>query len=262
MARLTSLLKVTVFSLALSLELTIAARLGLPAKAGGLNFNRGVTIGVFNPPDRGAPTTAVGGATRGSDLCAEVKPLIPKDTSHHRENPPYFGLALMERPTLFFHVKGSAKYTGETLYFALNRVDADGNLGELVYETNLSLPDRGGVMSVSLPPQATLDVGQSYQWYLEMTCNADSPNAEGNSLEGWIDRVDRTPDLADRLEIARTPTDRATVYAEAGIWFDAIDTLARERLDEDTPELKAAWDELLGDSDVGLGDVVEASLLD
>ena len=254
MARSTSLFKAAVFSLTLSLELAIASFISL-ARASTVNFN---------PPDRGVPEMSVGGATRGDGLCGEVEPLSPKDTTQNRDYFPYFGLTVADRPTLFFHVKGSSNYAGQPLYFELSEIDAEGEPGEVVYQTDLSLPDRRSVMSVSLPADLVLEEGKIYQWYIEMTCSPlDAGSAEMNYLEGWIDRIGETPDLSDRLEIARTPTDRATVYAEAGIWFDAIETLARERRVEDTPELKAAWEALLGDSDVGLSDdVVDTSVLD
>ncbi|MBE9039283.1 DUF928 domain-containing protein [Oscillatoriales cyanobacterium LEGE 11467] len=258
MAWQTPLFKVAVFSLTLSLELAIAAGFASPARSSALDFS---------PPDRGAPETAVGGATRGNGLCGEVKPLVPKDTSQNSEPFPYFGITIADRPTLFFHVKGSPRYVGQPTYFALNEITTQGERGELVYEADLSLPERGGVMSVSLPPTLTLEEGKSYEWFMEMSCIDNEEASEMNHIQGWLDRISATPGLSDRLDIAQTPTDRATVYAEAGIWFDALETLARERRVENTPELQAAWASLLGDSDVGLNDedleqVVEASWVD
>lgn len=67
---------------------------------------------------------------------------------------------------------------------------------------------------------------------------------------GWIERLETSPELATQLASAETAIDRARIYAEAGIWYDAIETLTRELQGADTPELKAQWESLLASLDL------------
>jgi len=52
---------------------------------------------------------------------------------------------------------------------------------------------------------------------------------------GWIDRVEPSPELAQQLDGA-SEVDRAILYAEHGMWYDAVATLAalRRSRPEDT----------------------------
>lgn len=245
-----SILSLTALSLGMSLELAMMA-IGT-AQAGVSNSisERTWQLSQFNPPDRGAPNTGVAGATRGGILCSEVTPLSPKDVSrdYGSETPPYFGLTVTEQPTLLFDVAGTAQYSGAPVYFEILELNKQGAGSEVVYSTDFNLPTKPGVISV--PTNVVLEEGKSYLWYMEMTCNPNTSNAETAGIYGSIERVTATEDLSRQLNIAKTPEDRSQVYGEAGIWFNALDTLAQARMEEDTPELDASWKALLQSIDL------------
>lgn len=242
-----SLSIVTALSLGMCLEvstLAISAQAGVSTST----TPRTWQVSQFNPPDRGAPTTAVGGATRcASILCYEITPLIPKDTSELKSDPPYFGLTVTEQPSLFFHTRGSSELAGKEVTFTLVEVDSESKEVRELYSIPFNLPNQPGFLSINgisngasseLPK---LEVGKLYKWYLEMV--DDSNTIVG--MEGWIERVEATNSLSSKLAMADTATKRSQIYGEAGIWFDALNELAQERMTSDTPELESRWQELL-----------------
>lgn len=239
------LLSLTALSLGMSLELAVIA-IG-SAQAGISNsISQGTwQVSQFNPPDRGAPNTGVAGATRGGDLCNEVTPLSPKDTSrdYGEATPPYFGLTVTEKPNLFFEVKGTSRYIGSPVYFEILELNEQGAGNEVIYSADFNLPTTPGVMGV--PANVVLEEGKSYLWYMEMTCAPNTSNPETSGIFGSIERVAPSLDLTRQLNMAKTPEERSRVYGDAGIWFNALEELAQVRIEEDTPELKENWQSLL-----------------
>ena len=241
--------KLAALSLGLSLELAVAAGFSFSARASSEVSNPNSVIpqtwqlSQFNPPDRGAPDVAVGGATRG-ELCG-VTPLIPKDTSkdYGEINPPYFGLTVTDRPTFFWHIE---KKIAQEVFFEVYEYNTEGRGkdGQLVYTTNFDVTATPGVLSTKLPPSSGLEEGKTYRWYLDIVCGSDS-SVEIASTSGWVERVEASPELSSRLVRAETAEARSGVYAEVGIWFDALNILGQERIAADTDALKIGWENLL-----------------
>jgi Domain of Unknown Function (DUF928) len=264
MAWTNPLLNVTVFSLGFALELAIAA--SASAQSAELFGNPNLisdphqtwVVSRFNPPDRGAPNTAVGGATRrpeescDAQLAKQITPLIPKDKANS-----YFGLTVAERPTFFWYSEGNPE---KPVTFFLYEVQGSYHSSQPLYEMDLDLPNAPGIVSLTLPPDRTLEEGKSYVWYLEMSCSESDEDI--GLIVGGIDRVDPSSNLDLKLGFAQTPSAQSKIYAESGIWFDSIDTLARARLTEDTPELSANWAALLRDDNVQLGNFASEPFID
>lgn len=200
----------------------------------------------YVPPDRGAPGRREGGGTRGNCL---------------RGNPPLialvpvtnFGTTLKAQPTFYWHVPTTTTPLAE---FVL--LDADDNE---VYRTTFDLNGNSGIIELALEDQAdapTLEVGQDYHWYFSLIC--DPGDRSGDIFaEGWIQRIAAPASLTSRL--AATPeNDRATVYAEAGIWYDALSSLAALRQTQPrNPTISTQWATLL--RSVGLDTIAEQPFL-
>ena len=157
----------------------------------------------------------------------------------------FFGLTVSKTPSFYFD---NIRLKGQTpVYFALfeSKPESPGHYDQVVYETNFKLSETAGIINIRLPPEVQLQAGKTYQWYIEVD-NLGSAEA----ILGWIERVETSTELATQLASAETAIDRAKIYAEAGIWYDAIDTLTRERQGSDTPELKYQWESLLASLDV------------
>ncbi|MBD2078610.1 DUF928 domain-containing protein [Leptolyngbya sp. FACHB-17] len=191
---------------------------------------------AFRPPRRGAPKTTAGGATRGQCDASRksLTPLLPKDK---------FGLTVSDRPTLFWSLPQAVSGTAQLTILG----DKE---SRVVYETTIALPKTAGIFQFTLPPDApALEVGQQYRWYLSINCKADGTGNE-ISVDGWIERIALTPELTQALKTA-TPREQVRLYAEAGIWHEAVTILAALRLRQPSDlRLNMSWRELLRSVDL------------
>lgn len=201
---------------------------------------------AFRPPNRGAPLTTAGGATRGTCFAPDrlLVSLMPKQQ---------LGLTLAERPTFFWYIPATTARRADFLLLGDND-------SQIVYEGSLSLPETPGIISFTLPADApALQVGKSYHWFLTIACNPTGAN--GNpSVEGWVERVKPDTALAQSLKKA-TLKDRPALYARAGIWHDALKSLAElRRTAPKAPQTQSSWAELL--RSVGLTEITQEPLID
>ncbi len=202
-------------------------------------------ISLFDPPDRGAPAT-VGGASRGNELCGKVVPLVPREqATNELINPPYFGLTVAAQPTFFWQFEQPETYAGTPVLFYLDEYSPQTGRFKEVYSTTLRYPETEGV--VSFKPPFDLEVGKSYQWSVMMDC--EPQDGQVSSIEGLVERVEETSTLRRALSAAKSPIAQTEAYAREGIWFDALNIVAQERMKADRPELQAAWMQLLQDVD-------------
>ncbi|MDZ8240557.1 MAG: DUF928 domain-containing protein [Nostoc sp. ChiQUE01a] len=201
----------------------------------------------FIPPNRKAPQTTAGGASRRGRSCfleskETLTPLMPANK---------LGLTFAERPTFYWFVPETAVQTAR---FSL----LDGE--DIVYETTFKLPQQSGIIGFTLPAEApSLKVGKQYQWYMAIACGADKL-AEDIAVDGWVERIQPTPDLSK--EIARTnPKQLSQVYATSGIWYELVHTLVQQRLANPSDRtVMANWQALL--ESVGLENLVSKPLVD
>ncbi|MGB3240698.1 MAG: DUF928 domain-containing protein [Geitlerinemataceae cyanobacterium] len=257
-----SLLSLTVLSLGMSLELATIAIGSAQAGVSNSISQRSWQVSQFTPPDRGAPNTGVAGATRGKPLCGEVVPLSPEVVD--RETKAFLGLTVSSQPSLLLYTMGSKEYMGTEVTFVLTELNGLGKIDDRdIYETTFNLPNQVGTLAINLPSDVALEEGKSYEWYMEMSCSQNA--VEIGWLNGFIERVAQTPSLNNKLARAKTAIERSQVYADAGIWFDALQVLAQERSKADTPELKASWQALLQYAAIEDGmkeSIVQADFLD
>ena len=57
------------------------------------------------------------------------------------------------------------------------------------------------------------------------------------SVKGWIQRADLNSDLSERIKQS-TPELQAALYAENGLWYDALSTFAELRRDVPAERLR------------------------
>lgn len=152
-----------------------------------------------------------------------------------------FSLTSVERPTLWFHVPFQSPHTAT---FVLN--DQTGNL---VYESEVELPESPGIVSLSLPATApALAAGEPYQWFFKVYCQSPPPLA---FVEGWLQREELSPAMAAQLAPI-TPRERVEFYGANGFWQDALTTAATLHQNGD---ITSGWVELL--QAVGLEDLAD-----
>ncbi|PZV14949.1 MAG: hypothetical protein DCF22_07860 [Leptolyngbya sp.] len=217
--------------------------------SGSILQNRG-TVQIsqsFKPPNRGTPPPTAGGATRGNSCVPNNKKpisLIPKDR---------LGLTFSANPTFYWHIPSSPAKVAKFLILTGDDVD-------VVYEATIPLPVQSGIISYAIPKNVLpLEIGKRYHWFLTLDCNPSDPGVNPIT-EGWTERIAPDVALLKQLEKADLKT-RASLYADNGIWHEAVTTLASLRR-TNPQDLGAVdgWNELL--KSVGLSAIAAEPLFD
>ncbi|MDZ8183563.1 MAG: DUF928 domain-containing protein [Nostoc sp. ChiSLP02] len=235
-----------IFSLPLCLNF---AQSSFTARAEAQLSNPGKTWQIsqtFKPPKRGAPPVSAGGSTRGGSCLARKKFIIPLMPQNK------LGLTVSERPTFFWYIPESSVKTAKFLLFADNDET-------LLYEKSFTLPDKPGIASFTLPKNVPgLTVDKTYHWYMTIVCNSqDSSN--NPIVDGWVERI--KPGLALSEALAKADLRQLpSIYAEAGIWHEALTSLVQLRQTEPN-NLKArlGWREFF--KSVGLDAIASSPLI-
>ena len=172
------------------------------------------SFAVFKPPPRGAPVGRIAGGTRGDSGDVPVlSVLTPEDT----------GLTIHDQPALCWFLPQPSRYPLELTVI-------DDHSVEPLLERTLPNPRRLGVQRTRLADfKLRLESGVVYRWYVSIV---PDPDRRSRDLVAWgqIERVDAPAGLAERLRQAG-PEQAARVYAEGGLWYDALDAL-ETRIDE------------------------------
>lgn len=235
-----------IFSFSLILELGIVTMMPLQASAFSPANQKPVThaetgaIAQYIPPQGlGAPPATAGGTRSGS--CPEVKEnsksqsltaLIPTLASSAK-----LGLTVAGHPQFFVYVPETAAKTAEFVLKDENEND--------VYRTTFAISGERGVVNFSLPKNiAPLEIGKNYHWYFSVVCNPRNRRRD-ISVDGWSRRIKLNSTLANELQRV-APHDRPKLYAQAGVWHEALSELAQLR--REAPHdltLATEWKKLL-----------------
>ena len=194
----------------------------------------------FVPPieDIGLPTRQ-GGSLRGG--CASsnqlsLTALVPENK---------VGLTVSDYPTFFFYLPQTEAELAE---FILE--DQSGNQ---IYKQTLTISNLSGAIGISIPANKNvppLEVGKSYRWNFTVICNAQDRSADVWET-GIVQRVQLSADILRQLEKA-DPRQKTVIYAENGIWQDALSTLAAaRRANPNDAGLTADWESLLDSVTLG-----------
>ena len=223
------------------------------------------------PPNTGTPTGRSHGGSRGACLLNEAGPplmalvpatkinLVAEQDGHGAENPNLafwdlevelvWSYTTNERPTLWFYSPYKLDRTTEVLLV----LHDDENSYTQVLQPTTSPGLISVTLSENIPP---MEVGDNYHWFLQISCNEE----EADFVEGSVYRIAPEPPLAAQLPTS-TPQEQGRLYAENGIWQDALTIFAQLRQTEPENEAIAAdWRSLL--ESVGLEDIAEEPFTD
>ncbi|MBD2346578.1 DUF928 domain-containing protein [Anabaena subtropica] len=195
-----------------------------------------------------------GGARRGS--CPSVEPQLTALVPFTQDAPTVtnvWGLTTQAHPTFLFYVP----YSQDSAYpaeFVLQDQDAN-----IIYQKAIALPEKPGIISVSLPPDtASLVVDQQYRWFFTVDCDQQKPSPP-IYVEGVVQRVKLKPTTTQQLATASS-LQQFAIYAENGIWFEAANIMFQmlQKNPQDT-EIQAQWRDLL--TSISLNDIVAKPLV-
>lgn len=128
------------------------------------------------------------------------------------------GQTVSSHPTFVWFVPDSDNFPVD---FQLHEYDEQGNR-TLKYQVELdSTP---GIMQLSLPlDKPGLSVGKAYRWQVAILCDLNHPSKD-IIVRAELDVVTPTPELEAALNAANNSMERANIYADFGLWYDAIAT--------------------------------------
>ncbi|MGV0024465.1 DUF928 domain-containing protein [Phormidesmis priestleyi] len=192
------------------------------------------------PPPTGNPTQTSGAGSRGqSGGCPAVDIPLTALVPTSIDSDFVWGRTLEARPTFWVYVP-YALTPQLPAELRIKEQDAEGNSSNqtIVRITNAA----PGVIGIRLPADKTLATNQLYYWSFVVLC--DSNDASANQfVKAAIQRV------APKLATSLAPGQKAALYAESGLWYDAITQLGKMLHDrpQDTHTLED-WTTLLTDS--------------
>jgi hypothetical protein len=189
-------------------------------KANQQSSTNGVAKVKFVRPSTGAPSVRLTGGSRGiGDSSITVDVLAPDDV----------GLTTQEQPSLFWYQSKPAKAKFELTLLQENKAKP---LVQVTAERSLT----AGIQRVRLADHgAKLSPGVEYQWVVALITDPDNRSSD-LVASGAIKRIEASPELKKSIAAA-TPEALPGIYAENGIWYDALASLS-DRIDAD-PNNKA-----------------------
>ncbi len=188
------------------------------------------------PPSRGVPGNRTVSASMSGNNCdlklIALAPQFNSNRSDRNSEQSVWGQTASPHPTFWFFVPGTPAST--QLEFSLqNEREED------IYRTSVATPQQPGIIGVRIPSsQAPLPLDRNYHWTLKakVPCGISTPNRV--HVDGWVTRVN--------LPVARSQEHSIEYYVRKGIWYDAVTSLARQRLAQSTNlQLQQDWHDLL-----------------
>jgi Domain of Unknown Function (DUF928) len=167
-----------------------------------------VALAKYTPPKKpSAPKETGTNTTRGGSCEANsttgLSALVPYS---------HVGETISGHPTFTWFVPDRTPYPLQFRLF--------GAAGQPIYRTELQ--SQPGIMSFSLPsnlPQ--LKVGQSYKWQVVLVCDRNVPSRNVIAV-AEMRVVGPDASLQSQLAAAGTSQQRIALYAQFGLWYDAI----------------------------------------
>lgn len=177
----------------------------------------------FRPPTSGAPSVRVTGGSRGSgDTTITLDVLAPDD----------IGVTTQEQPSLFWYQSKPANAKFELTLLQEKKVKP-------LVQVTVDRSSKAGIQRLKLADHGVkLTPGVEYQWVVALITDPDNRSSD-LVASGVIKRVEASAALKEKVAKA-TPESLPAVYAEEGIWYDALAALS-DRI-EAQPDNKSLQD--------------------
>lgn len=196
--------------LSITLLTSTTACLALPFSADAL--------ASYNPRNPSRPTRGTGStATRGGcEEAVQLNSTVPVSLTTLAPRA-HIGRTSSTHPTFAWYVADRQSYPIEITLFEYG----ENGRGKPI-QTFKDLPSSPGVMHWTLPKdQPGLTVGKTYLWQVALICNAIRPS-KNQWMEAVIEVVEPPASLQTTLAQMTDPVQRAQVYAQADLWYEAF----------------------------------------
>ena len=138
---------------------------------------------------------------------------------------PGAGFTTVRQPNLYWSISSPLS---ADLVFTLIPVMAPGSFDypEALIDKTITHSVKAGIHSLSLADYGvSLEEDREYEWSVSIVCDPKNPSLNLSAI-GRIKRIKPSTDLTARVKAAK-PEQLVTVYANNGIWYDALDTLSQ-----------------------------------
>lgn len=159
----------------------------------------------YSPPVDGTPRPERRDASGSRGTCnmpLKLKLIVPND---------HIPLTVSASPTFLWYLSAVPQ---TPITFTL----VDPAQVEPVLEEQISNPQKG-INKLTVPQSTELIPGKQYLWSISIDCSKFHPS-ENLYASAWIERVSVPPKLKQELGTVKG-RQRAMVYANSGIWYDA-----------------------------------------
>ncbi len=186
-----------------------------------------------------------GGGSRGSCKQYEkLTALVPIKKIGNKDL--VWGQSASQTPTFWFFVPD--KLTPKVPVEFVIQDEAD----NYIYHTKFNPPEtRSGIFRLPVKPTTPLVAGKSYRWTFSIYCDPDKPSA-AVYVQGSMTQVAINPSSQKQLAAAKTPLEKASFFAEHGVWYDALTSLGEnlQNTKNKDPRIASTWIELLKQGDL------------
>jgi hypothetical protein len=163
---------------------------------------------VYKPPMVGAPSVRVGGGSRGGGTDAALVALVPD----------HAGLTTKAQPSLFWYQSKPAKARLEITFAEPKKIKP-------IARMQSNAASKTGIQRINLSKfKVELQPNVSYKWSIALVTD-EGKRSQDVVATGVINRVPESDELATKLKAA-TPEQRPFVYATAGMWYDALESIS------------------------------------
>lgn len=135
----------------------------------------------------------------------------------------HVGQSSATHPTFTWYLPDQESYPMEFWLYEFDPTSYDGK-GKQVYQAKLS--SSAGIMTHALSKeQASLSPGKTYVWQVAVICNPNSPS-QSLVINNRVKIVPVDPTITTQLNNSRDALKRSDIYAQAGLWYDALAEIA------------------------------------
>ena len=169
--------------------------------------------------DGAVPVRVTGGSRGTGDAVVTLDVLAPDE----------IGETTLEQPSLFWFQSKPANARFELTLLQENKAKP-------IVQVSVDRSSKAGIQRLKLSEHgAKLTPGIEYQWVVALVNDPDN-RSKDLVASGVIKRVEPSADLKEKVSKA-APGSLAAIYADAGIWYDALSVLSDQI--EAQPEDKA-----------------------
>jgi hypothetical protein len=146
-----------------------------------------------------------------------------------------------ETPTFWFYVPYEIT-SALPVEFGLR-----GEAGNYIYQQRLTSRILPGIVGLKLPKRLSLKANEKYLWTFTVLCNPKN-FSKYEFVQGWVQRIVPSQSLVADLKKARTPAQKARVYRNEYIYYEALTILGElRRTKPNDTAINQEWNKLLSE---------------